>query len=59
MTLFTIIQDYLCYLRPKNDPGLFLKGEQLDMIRVREIDLYKEAPLWFYQRYYAMLEVET
>ncbi len=59
MTLFTISQDYLCYLSPENDPGSFLKGDQLDMVRARETDSYREAPLWFYQRYYAMLEVKT
>ncbi len=59
MTLFTIIQDYLCYLSPENDTRLFLKRDQLDMVRAWETNSYKEAPLWFYQQYYAMLEVKT
>ncbi len=59
MTLFTIIQDYLYYLSPENDLGLFLKGDQLDMVRARKTNSYREALLWFYQRYYTMLEVKT
>ncbi len=58
MTLFTIILDYLYYLSLQNDPGLFLKVEQLDIVRARETDLYRKALPWFYQRYYAMLEVK-
>ncbi len=48
MTLFTIIQDYLYYLSPENDPGTFLKGDQLDMVRARETNSYREVPPWFY-----------
>ncbi len=58
MTLFTIILDYLYYLSSKNDPELLLKRDQLDIVRVRETDLYKEALSWFYQQYYTMLEVK-
>ncbi len=43
MILFTIILDYVCYLSPENDPELFLNGDQLDMIRAQEINLYREA----------------
>lgn len=58
MTLFTIILEHLYYLSSENNPRSLIKGDQLDIVRARETDLYKKAPSWFYQQYYAMLEVK-